>query len=58
MEQKLIKLVWDIYTANEFILLHAPIFSDNKKAYLNETINSTFVSSFGKYIDQFEQQIQ
>lgn len=58
MEQKLIKLVRDIYATNEFIPLHAPIFAGNEKAYLNETIDSTFVSSVGKYVDQFEQQIQ
>jgi len=58
MEQQLIDLVRDIYATNEFIPLHAPIFTGNEKAYLNETIDSTFVSSVGKFVDQFEQQIQ
>lgn len=58
METKLISLVRDIYQTKDFIPLHAPIFSGNEKAYLNETIDSTFVSSVGKYVDQFEQQIQ
>src|SRR5690606_10349273 len=57
MEQQLIDLVRDIYTTNEFIPLHAPVFTGNEKAYLNETIESTFVSSVGKFVDQFEQEI-
>jgi|GEM_PF-7110398 len=58
MEQQLIDLVRDIYATNEFIPLHAPIFTGNEKAYLNETIDSTFVPSVGRFVDQFEQQIQ
>lgn len=37
-----------------FIPLHAPTFSGNEKKYLNECIDSTFVSSVGKFVDQFE----
>lgn len=58
MEHKLIKLIRDIYSTNEFVPLHAPIFVGNEKKYLNDTIDSTFVSSVGKFVDQFEQQIQ
>ena len=58
MQKKLIKLVRDIYSTNEFIPLHAPTFTGNEKDYLAETINSTFVSSVGKFVDRFEQQIQ
>lgn len=58
MERQLINLVRDIYATNEFIPLHAPIFTGNEKSYLNETIDSTFVSSVGKFVAQFEQQIQ
>ncbi len=58
MEQKLIKLVREIYSTNEFVSLHTPIFKGNEKKYLNETIDSTFVSSVGKFVDQFEEQIQ
>jgi len=29
-----------------------------KKKYVNNTLDSTFVSSVGKYVDQFEQQIE
>lgn len=58
MQTQLIKLVRDIYATNEFIPLHAPTFSGNEQAYLAETITSTFVSSVGKFVDEFEQKIQ
>ena len=37
-----------------FIPLHAPYFNGNEKKYLNECIDSTFVSSVGKFVDEFE----
>ena len=37
-----------------FIPLHAPHFIGNEKAYLNECIDSTFVSSVGPFVDRFE----
>lgn len=37
-----------------FIPLHEPRFFGNEKKYLNECIDSTFVSSVGKFVDQFE----
>jgi aminotransferase in exopolysaccharide biosynthesis len=40
-----------------FIPLHAPIFSGNEKAYLNECIDTTFISSVGKFVDAFEEKI-
>lgn len=58
MQTQLIKLVRDIYSTNEFIPLHAPTFAGNEQVYLAETISSTFVSSVGKFVDEFEQKIQ
>ncbi len=50
-----IQKVRDIYQeASEFIPLHAPVFSGREKEYLIETIDSTFVSSVGKYVDAVE----
>ncbi len=37
-----------------FIALHEPVFNGNEKKYLNECIDSTFVSSVGKFVDEFE----
>ena len=58
MHNKLVNLVQDIYQTKEFIPLHAPTFSGNEKEYVNNTLDSTFVSSVGMYVEQFEQQIE
>lgn len=58
MHNKLVDFIQDIYQTKEFIPLHAPTFSGNEKEYVSNTIDSTFVSSVGKYVDQFEQQIE
>jgi len=39
------------------IPLHAPVFIGKEREYLNECIDSTFVSSVGKYVDKFEDMI-
>lgn len=44
----------EMYNTTEFIPLHAPVFKGNEKKYLNECIDSTFVSSVGKFVDSFE----
>jgi perosamine synthetase len=36
------------------VALHEPSFEGNEWLYLNECLDSTFVSSVGKYVDQFE----
>lgn len=38
----------------KFIPLHVPTFRGNEKKYLEECIDSTFVSSVGAYVDLFE----
>ena len=49
-----ISFIQEIFKSTEFIPLHAPSFGGNEKKYLIETIDSTFVSSVGAYVDQFE----
>lgn len=39
------------------IPLHAPQFTGNEKNYLDQCIESTFVSSVGKFVDSFENEI-
>lgn len=46
------------YKTESFIPLHVPHFGGNEKKYLLETIDSTFVSSVGAYVDQFELMMQ
>jgi len=50
-----IEFIRDIYKSKDLIPLHAPTFRGNEKKYLNETIDSTFVSSVGAYVGQFEE---
>lgn len=53
--QRIIGFIRQIYKSPEgFIPLHAPVFIGNEKNYLNECIDSTFVSSAGKFVDHFE----
>jgi len=54
----LVEFVRDTYQTDEFIPLHAPTFNGNEKAYVSETIESTFVSSVGKFVGEFEQKIE
>ena len=58
MHNKLVRLIQDIYQTKEFIPLHAPRFDGNEKSYVNDTLDSTFVSSVGAYVDKFEQSIE
>ncbi|WP_345980660.1 LegC family aminotransferase [Sulfurimonas sp. HSL3-2] len=53
----IVEFVQDTYKTKEFIPLHEPRFTGNEKKYLNECIDSTFVSSVGKFVDEFEKKI-
>ena len=52
--QETVEFIQRIYGTKEFIPLHAPVFMGNEKKYLDECIESTFVSSVGKFVDKFE----
>jgi len=45
----------ELYPGREVIGLHEPTFDGNEKAYVLDAIDSTFVSSVGKYVDRFEE---
>lgn len=53
--QDIVAFIRDFYQTTEFIPLHEPKFVGNEKAYVLDCIDSTFVSSVGKYVDRFEQ---
>lgn len=57
MYKDLIDFLRTEFQTADFIPLHAPVFMGNEKKYVNETIDSTFVSSVGKFVDKFEEQI-
>ncbi|RTR32537.1 LegC family aminotransferase [Shewanella atlantica] len=54
----IVEFVRDVYQTNDFIPLHAPSFDGNEQKYVLETLESTFVSSVGKFVDQFEHKIE
>lgn len=43
-----------VYKSKNFIPLHAPVLNGNEKLYVQNCIESTFVSSVGEYVDQFQ----
>ncbi len=55
---QLVSFVREQYKTNQFIPLHEPRFRGNEKKYLIDTIDSTYVSSVGEYVDEFEQMMQ
>lgn len=58
MYSDIISFIRELYSEpTRFIPLHNPIFRGNEKKYLNECIDSTFVSSVGKFVDLFEQKV-
>lgn len=52
------QLVCDIYQTDNFIPLHEPRFLGNEKNYVLDTIESTFVSSVGAFVVEFENKTQ
>lgn len=52
----IVDFIRETFKTTEFIPLHEPRFSGNEKKYLNDCIDSTFVSSVGKYVDTFEKE--
>lgn len=54
----LFEFVRELYnTPQGMIPLHEPRFNGNEKKYLNECIDSGFVSSVGEFVNKFEQEI-
>jgi len=53
--QEAIRFIREIYQQPvATIPLHAPLFRGNEKEYVTECIDSTYVSSVGKFVDLFE----
>ncbi len=55
MYSDIVKFIHELYETDEMVPLHVPIFRGNEKKYLNECIDTTFVSSVGKFVDRFEE---
>lgn len=54
--KKITDFIHDLYGAQDFVPLAVPVFIGNEKKYLNECIDTTFVSSVGKFVDRFEEE--
>ena len=54
MYQNVIGFIKELYGNQEFTPLAVPKFIGNEKKYLNECIDTTFVSSVGNFVDRFE----
>lgn len=55
MVDELVKLIRDTFNEKDaFIPLHEPRFFGNERKYVLDAIDSTYVSSDGKYVNEFE----
>lgn len=57
MYSALVAFIRQQYQSGDVIPLHAPVFVGNERIFVNDTIDSTFVSSVGCYVTRFERQI-
>ena len=52
-----IAFIKELYGNQDFTPLSVPQFLGNEKKYLEECIDTTFVSSVGKFVDRFEEEM-
>ena len=62
MKHPISKYICQIYSEilgkqHEFVPLHEPVFAKKEHEYLKDCIDTTFVSSVGRYVDLFEKKI-
>lgn len=55
--QETITFIKNLHPNQDLIPLHEPLFIGNEKKYLNECIDSTFVSSVGEFVTLFEEKM-
>lgn len=60
MFKDIVNFIREHYGASDSqtVMLHPPTFVGKEKKYLNECIDSTFVSSVGPFVDRFERDIE
>lgn len=54
MYSQVIEFIHQLYGTQDFVPLSVPRFMGNEKKYLEECIDTSFVSSVGKFVDRFE----
>ncbi len=57
MYKQVVDFIKSQFTEQDFVPLHEPHFVGNERRYVLDAIDSTFVSSVGKYVDDFEKQL-
>ena len=57
MFKNIIDFIKETYKSKDFIPLHEPRFFGNEKKYINDCIDTTYVSSVGRYVNIFEEEI-
>jgi len=58
MYNDIVRFIKKQFNSEDFIPLHTPSFIGNEKEYVLESIDSTYVSSVGKFVDLFEDKIK
>ena len=51
------EFIHTLFETKDFVPLSVPKFIGNEKKYLEECIDTTFVSSVGKFVDRFEEEM-
>ena len=54
---EIVNFIKSLYPNENPVPLHVPRFTGNEKKYVVDCIDSTFVSSVGRYVDKFEEMI-
>ena len=53
-QNEFVKFVKELYSGEYPIPLHAPRFSDKEKELVLDALDSTYVSTVGEYVGEFE----
>lgn len=53
----ILEFIRETFGTQEFIPLHAPVFTGDEKKYVNDCLDSTFVSSVSHYVEKVEDKI-
>lgn len=56
--EKIVEFIRGLYPNKKNISLHEPLFIGKEREYVLDAIESTFVSSVGKYVDKFEKMVR
>ena len=55
--EKVVEALQSVLPARDFIALHEPCFGGNEWSYVKECLDTGWVSSVGKFVDRFEEQL-